>query len=259
MSMNEVVTKQENQAFHITFNRPERLNAVNEVLYQQTLDALQYADNDPNIRCVVLSGKGRAFCAGADLKAHKSGVRTRDEREAYITLGQRVCEQIQTMKTPVIAQVHGYAVGGGAEIATSADFLIISEDAQLGFPEVAIGTYVGGGVTVRLPSLIGLRNAASLLLLGNRITGAKCLEIGLATEAPAADQLVERTTALVERLVKNAPLPMARLKAAINFPKSPESLFRAEAEDVLAIMETKDWAEGVAAFAERRSPKFEGK
>ncbi|WP_198019290.1 enoyl-CoA hydratase/isomerase family protein, partial [Mesorhizobium sp. LNHC229A00] len=104
--MNEVVTKQENQAFHITFNRPERLNAVNEVLYQQTLDALQYADNDPNIRCVVLSGKGRAFCAGADLKAHKSGVRTRDEREAYITLGQRVCEQIQTMKTPVIAQVH---------------------------------------------------------------------------------------------------------------------------------------------------------
>ncbi|RVC89522.1 enoyl-CoA hydratase/isomerase family protein, partial [Mesorhizobium sp. M2A.F.Ca.ET.017.03.2.1] len=149
--MNEVVTKQENQAFHIIFNRPERMNAVNEALYQQTLDALNYADNAPDIRCVVLSGNGRAFCAGADLKAHKSGERKRNEREAYIMLGQNVCERIQTMKTPVIAEVHGYALGGGAEIATSADFLIISEDAQLGFPEVAIGTYVGGGVTLRLP------------------------------------------------------------------------------------------------------------
>ncbi|PZV33927.1 hypothetical protein B5V02_35165, partial [Mesorhizobium kowhaii] len=177
-SMNEVVTKQENQAFHIIFNRPERLNAVNEALYQQTLDALNYADQAPNVRCVVLSGNGRAFCAGADMKAHKSGERTREEREVYIMLGQRVCERIQTMTTPVIAEVHGYAVGGGAEIATSADFLIMSEDAQLGFPEVAIGTYVGGGVTLRLPRLIGLRNAASLLMLGNRITGAKCQEIG---------------------------------------------------------------------------------
>lgn len=259
LSMTEVVTKQQNQAFHIIFNRPERLNAVNEALYQQTLDALNRADNDPNVRCITLSGNGRAFCAGADLKAHKSGERTRDKRESYIRLGQRVCERIQTMKAPVIAEVHGYAIGGGAEIATSADFLIISEDAQLGFPEVAIGTYVGGGVTMRLPALIGLRNAASLLLLGDRITGAQCLEIGLATEAPPAHQLKERTAALVERIVRNAPLPMARLKAAINAPRSPDQVFLTEAEDLLAIMETRDWAEGVAAFAERRSPRFEGK
>ncbi|MDX8443048.1 enoyl-CoA hydratase/isomerase family protein [Mesorhizobium australafricanum] len=257
--MNEVVTKQEHQAFHIIFNRPERMNAVNEGLYQRTLKALDYADNDPAVRCVILSGNGRAFCAGADLKAHKSGERTRDEREAYIMLGQRVCEQIQTMQTPVIAEVHGYALGGGAEIATSADFLLMSEDAQLGFPEVAIGTYVGGGVTLRLPRLIGLRNAAKLLLLGDRITGAKCLEIGLATEAPPAHQLKERTAALVDRIVRNAPLPMARLKAAINFPPGPQNLFRTEAEDLLAIMESGDWAEGVGAFAERRSPRFEGK
>ncbi|MER9566923.1 enoyl-CoA hydratase/isomerase family protein [Mesorhizobium sp. M0571] len=257
--MDEVVTKQEGHAFRIVFNRPERMNAVNEALYQQTFDALNCADNDPNVRCVILSGNGRAFCAGADLKAHKSGERTRDEREAYIMLGQRVCERIQIMKMPVIAEVHGYALGGGAEIATSADFLVISEDAQLGFPEVAIGTYVGGGVTLRLPWLIGLRKAAGLLLLGDRITGAKCLEIGLATAAPPAQHLKEHTAALVERIVRNAPLPMARLKAAINFPHSPDNLFRSEAEDLLAIMETRDWAEGVAAFAERRSPRFEGR
>ncbi|PBB41244.1 crotonase [Mesorhizobium sp. WSM3866] len=257
--MSEVTTKRENKTLHIVLNRPERLNAVNEALYQQTLDALNHADADPDIRCVVLSGNGRAFCAGADLKAHKSGERTPAQREAYIMLGQRVCERIQMMNAPVIAEVHGYALGGGAEIATSADFLIMSEDAQLGFPEVAIGTYVGGGVTLRLPSLIGLRNAAKLLLLGEKITGAKCLEIGLANEAPPAHQLKERTAALVEKIVRNAPLPMARLKAAINFPQSPEELFRAEAEDLLSIMETHDWAEGVAAFAERRSPRFAGK
>jgi enoyl-CoA hydratase len=248
IAMNEVVTKQEDQAFHIIFNRPERMNAVNEALYQQTLDALNFADNAPDVRCVILSGNGRAFCAGADLKAHKSGQRTREEREAYIMLGQRACERIQTMKTPVIAEVHGYALGGGAEIATSADFLVMSEDAQLGFPEVAIGTYVGGGVTLRLPRLIGLRNAASLLLLGDRITGAKCLEIGLATEAPPAHQLKARTAALVERIVRNAPLPMARLKAAINFPQSPDDLFRTEAGDLLAIMET-----GIGQKASQRS------
>ncbi|RVC94207.1 enoyl-CoA hydratase/isomerase family protein, partial [Mesorhizobium sp. M2A.F.Ca.ET.029.05.1.1] len=87
----------------------------------------------------------------------------------------------------------------------------------------------------------------------------KCLEIGLATEAPPAHQLKERTAALVERIVRNAPLPMARLKSAINLPQSPDDLFRTEAEDLLAIMETSDWAEGVAAFAERRSPRFEGR
>ncbi|MDX8522824.1 enoyl-CoA hydratase/isomerase family protein [Mesorhizobium dulcispinae] len=257
--MSEVLTRRESQTFHIIFNRPERLNAVNEALYQQTLNALDSADKDPEIRCVVLSGNGRAFCAGADLKAHKSGDRTREQREAYIILGQRVCERIQTMKKPVIAEVQGYAIGGGAEIATSADFLLIADDAQLGFPEVAIGTYVGGGVTIRLPRLIGLRNATDLLLLGKRITGAKCLEVGLATEAPPADQLKERTAALVETLVKNAPLSMARLKSAVNFPQNPDDVFRIEGEDVLAIMETEDWAEGVAAFAERRSPRFAGR
>ncbi|MER9490173.1 enoyl-CoA hydratase/isomerase family protein [Mesorhizobium sp. M0563] len=257
--MSEIVTKQENQALHIIFNRPERLNAVNEALYQQTLDALNRAAEDPSVRCVVISGNGRAFCAGADMKAHKSGVRTREDREAYIVLGQQVCERIQSISKPVVAVVHGYAVGGGAEIATSADFLIIAEDAQLGFPELAIGTYVGGGVTLRLPRLIGLRHASNLLMLGDRISGAKCLEIGLATESPPAEQLQERTSALVKRIVKNAPIPMARLKAAINVQPSAETVFQTETDGVLAMMETKDWAEGVAAFAERRSPRFEGK
>ncbi len=257
--MSEVLTNQDGQVLRIVFNRPERMNAVNEALYQRTMDALTVADENPDIRCVVLSGNGRAFCAGADLKAHKSGERTRAQREAYIMLGQGVCEKIQRLKKPVIAEVHGYAIGGGAEIATSADFLVMAEDAQLSFPEVSIGTYIGGGVSERLPRLVGLRNATRLLLQGNRFTGKECLEMGLVNFAPAMEDLKATTQTLVDLIVKNAPLPMARLKSAINFPDAPEKLFRQEADDLLTIMESRDWAEGVTAFAERRAPVFEGK
>jgi len=258
VAMSEVETKTENGVLHIRFNRPERLNAVNEELYRQTLDALEQAEQDAGIRCVVLSGNGRAFCAGADLKAHKTG-RSREDRESYIRLGNNVCKRIQTLRVPVVAMVHGYAIGGGAEIATSADFLIIAEDAQLGFPEAAIGTYVGGGVTYRLPRLIGLRHAANLLLLGHRITGSQCLEIGLATEAPRADRLQERTNELVSRITRNAPISMALIKSALNSDQGQGDVFEKETLDLLAIMETRDWQEGVDAFAERRAPLFEGR
>jgi enoyl-CoA hydratase len=243
----------------LTLNRPDRLNAVSEELYRRLLAELLDADADPATRAVVLSGAGRAFCVGADLKAHGAGARTRAEQAEYVELAWRVCEQVQMMGTPVVAAVHGYALGAGAEMATSADFLVIADDARIGFPEVSIGTFVGGGVTHRLPRLVGLRRATDLLVLGERCTGAQAEGWGLAYASVPAGDVLAAAGELATTLAAKAPLSLARMKAALRADESLEGALRSEARDLLAVMGTQDWAEGVAAFAQRRAPVFQGK
>jgi enoyl-CoA hydratase len=243
----------------LVLNRPDRLNAVSEALYERLLEELHRAAADPDVRVVVLAGAGRAFCAGADQRTHGAGTRTRDQQARYVELGWRVCERIQRCQVPVIAAVHGYALGAGAEIATSADFLVMAEDAQMGFPEVSIGTYVGGGVTRRLPGLVGLRRATELLMLGERFTGRQAADWGLAYRAVPAATLEAAVADLAEQLAAKAPLSVARLKAALVSEAPYDEVLRSEAADLLAIMGTADWAEGVAAFRERRTPSFEGR
>lgn len=253
-----VLVSRRGQVAVLTLNRPERLNAVGEQLYRTLIDALAAADDDPQVRCVILTGAGRAFCVGADLKAHAAGTRTRADREHYAQLGQQACRQIQTMSTPVVAAVHGYALGAGAEMAVSADFLVIADDARIGFPEVSIGTFVGGGVTHRLPRLVGLRRATELLILGERCTGAQVYEWGLAHAAVTPDALLDSAAALADSLAAKAPLALARMKAALRRDDPLDVALDAEPRDLLALMDSEDWAEGVAAFAERRAPVFRG-
>ncbi|WP_040778198.1 enoyl-CoA hydratase/isomerase family protein [Nocardia pneumoniae] len=257
--MSTVLVNRSGATATLTLNRPERLNAVTEELYEALIGHLVVAESDPAVRCVVLHGSGRAFCVGADLKAHHSASRTPAEQAHYLELAQRACEQIQTMATPVVAAVAGYALGAGAEIAVSADFLVMAEDAQLGFPEVSIGTFVGGGVTHRLPRLIGLRRATDLLILGERCTGRQAHEWGLAYAAVAGDVLLETAHGLAGSLAGKAPLSLARMKAALRRDDSLEIALETEPRQILELMATRDWAEGVAAFAERRTPVFEGK
>jgi enoyl-CoA hydratase/carnithine racemase len=242
----------------LTLNRPDRLNAVSEELYQELLDHLRLADADPDVRAVIITGAGRAFCAGADLKAHGAGTRTREQQSVYLHLGQDVCKQIQYMDTPVIAAVNGYAIGGGAEIAFSADFLVMAEDAQIGLPEVSIGTFVGGGVTHRVPRLVGLRRATELLVLGERLTGTRAVEWGAASSAVPLESLLDEANALADKLASKAPLSLARMKAALRRDDPLEVVHETEPLEILELMTTQDWAEGVASFAERRPPVFQG-
>jgi enoyl-CoA hydratase/carnithine racemase len=243
----------------LSLNRPDRLNAVSEKLYHTLHTTLVDLDDNPDVRAVVLTGSGRAFCVGADLKAHREGTRTSLDRAEYVRLAQQVCQQIQTMSTPVVAAVNGYALGAGAEMAASADFLVAAEDALLGFPEVNVGSFVGGGITQRLPQLIGLRKATELLLLGERFSGKQAFEWGLAYTAVPANQLLETSIALAQQLAAKAPLSLAQLKTAIRQSWNLDETLEMEADILLTIMNTKDWAEGVAAFAQRRSPVFSGR
>lgn len=240
-------------------NRPERLNAVNEDLYYGLYSALVELDGNPEVRAVVLASSGRAFCAGADLKAHRQGTRSPADRAEYVRLAQQVCCQIQEMATPVIAAVNGYALGAGAELALAADFVVVEEEAVLGFPEVNVGSFVGGGITQRLPQLIGLRKATELLLLGERFSGRLAFEWGLADAAVRADQLLDTSMSLAGALAAKAPLSLGQLKTALRSSLTLDEALDLEADVLVSIMNSDDWAEGVAAFAQRRSPVFSGR
>ncbi len=255
----EVIADRIGPVLHLTLNRPERLNAVNEPLYELLIEHLAIADGDKDVRCVVVAGAGRAFCSGADLKAHANGHRDDAARRRYIGLGQQACLQIQRMGTPVIAAVHGYMLGAGAELAVAADFLVMTDDARARFPEISIGTFVGGGVTHRLPRLVGLRRATDLLVLGDWFTGAQAYEWGLACAAVPATELSATVNDLAEQVSAKAPLSLAAMKAGLAPQRGLDQALRYESKALESIMRTSDWREGVAAFSERRAPAFHGR
>jgi enoyl-CoA hydratase len=244
----------------LTLNRPERLNAVTEELYIELIDALARLSDDAAVRVVLLRGAGRAFCAGADMKAHAAGERGPSERRRYVELTQEACERIQRLPKPVVAQVHGYALGAGAELCLNADFVLMSDDAQIGFPELSIGTYVTGGITFTLPRLVGVARAKRLLLRGERLSGAQAAEWGLAHDATPAPELEAAAEALAGDLAVLAPVPVRLLKSHLQDTATGDftSALEQEREAVLECMGTEDWAEGVHAFAQRRRPRFTG-
>ena len=256
-----IIYRKENGIAEIRLNRPHRLNAVIEQLYAEVLEALDDAEADAAIRVVILTGEGRAFCVGADLKEHKKGRRSDAQRRSYLKLGNDTCKRMRELGKPVIAAVNGYAIGGGLELALSADFILIEESAEIGLPEVGLGTYVGGGVTYLLPRLVGLAKARELICLGRRIDGREALAIGLATRAFAAGEFAAGVLDFAETLKRQAPLSMALAKGHLNDEGagSYNTRLDSELEGILACMATRDWREGVAAFAEKRAPVFEGK
>lgn len=238
---------------HVQLDRPERLNAVSDELYGDLEPALQAVAADTDARVLVLSGAGRAFCAGADLKAHASRERTLAERRAYVWAGQRVCRLLQTMDVPVVAAVHGHAIGAGAEMALSADVVVCADELQLRLPEVGLGTFVGGGVSQRLPLLVGQVRAKQLLLLGRALSGTEAVAWGLATEAHPEEQVHERAWALAEELAELPAISVRLAKQTLHRAGSMslDEALVAEAEGLLACMGSDDWTSGVAAFTHR--------
>lgn len=256
-----ILYKKQTAIAEIRLNRPHRLNAVIEQLYEEVTAALGDAEADPAVRVVVLTGQGKAFCAGADLKAHSSGERSEEQRQRYLRLGQETCRRLRTLGKPVIAAVNGYAIGGGLELAVSADLMVIKESAEVGLPEISIGTYVGGGVTRLLPQLVGLAKAREMIFLGERIGGREAVAIGLATRAFPDEAFDQGVQGIAEALAQKAPVPLAFAKQHLNeqSEQSYEASLEAEVQALLACMKTRDWREGVEAFAQKRAPRFTGR
>jgi enoyl-CoA hydratase/carnithine racemase len=258
MTERPVLVRREGACAWVTLNRPHRLNAVSEDLYRGLIEALDEIDGS-DARVVVLEGAGRAFCAGADLKAHAAG-RDPGEQRAYARLGTEACLRLGTITQPVIAAVHGYAIGAGAEIALSCDVMIATCDARLAFPEASLATYVGAGVTAILPRVVGLAKATELLMFGRRITGDEAAALGLAMAAVAEGDLQAYVRTLAAELLDKGPLSLAQLKKHLRTPdRLPADAAREEEEVLIRLMQTADWREGVAASADRRPPVYRGR
>jgi len=242
----------------IRLNRPDRLNAVTEGLYAELRQLLQTLEKDDDARMIVITGEGRAFCVGADMKAHGAATRTAYQRRQYLAGEQNLCLTIQKMSKPVVAAVNGYALGAGAEIAVAADFILMKDSAQIGFPEIGIGTFLGGGVTHTLPRLVGLAKARELVFFGEKIKGPEAVSIGMANRSFPDEEFDASVKAFCQQLADGAPTSMALAKEQLNASsdRDYESTLRFELEGMTFCTTTADWQEGVDSFKEKRKPNF---
>ena len=218
------------------------------------------AEADGEVRVVLLTGEGRAFCVGADLKEHKAG-RTAYDRRQYLHGEQIVCKRLMQLSKPVVAAVNGFALGAGAEMAIASDFVLMAASAQIGLPEISIGTFLGGGVTYLLPRLVGLAKARELVFLGERINGEEAVRIGLANRALPDEGFLEAAREFAGRIASKAPLSMQLAKKQLNTAAEStlDAALTAELEGMMFVGTTQDWQEGIDAFAEKRSPIFKGR
>jgi len=194
------------------------------------------------------------------MKEHGAGERSLFDRRQYLQLGNDVCETIFELDKPVVAAVNGYALGAGAEMACACDFVIMAEEAKIGFPEISIGTCVGGGVTQFLPRLVGLAKARELIFLGNKIDGKEAARIGLVTKAVGTDELAKSAQDFISELASKAPVSMRSAKKLLNQASynNLDAQLIHELDAVFVCTTTQDWQEGVDAFAQKRAPKFKG-
>ena len=241
----------------LTVSRPDALNALNEEVLRD-LEAALTELQSMKLRALILTGEGRAFVAGADIKAMQA--MTEAQALTFGELGHRVMMGIQHLPYPTIAAVNGFALGGGLELALSCDLIYLSEKAKVGLPEVGLGIIPGFGGTQRLGRCIGWHHARRLVFTGDTIGADEALRIGLALEVFPAEGFLEAVTAVAHRIASQGPAAVSRAKSVMRegSERSLEDANRLEVESFAGLWNTADRAEGMAAFLERREASFKG-
>jgi len=239
----------------IMLDRPEKLNALDPEMLIALEEAVTQAEQSRQVRVIVLAATGeKAFCVGADILAW-TALSPLDMWSEWVRRGHRIFERLERAKQPVICAIQGFAYGGGLELALACDIRIVTDSARFAMPEVKLGTVPGWGGTDRLPRLIGSARAKQMIFTGEPIAADVAERWGLANEVVPAASLSERVAALAEKIAGNAPVAVQTAKQLIASP-SPATL-----ESLAAAVNafSDDAREGLAAFREKRSPKFEGR
>ncbi len=242
----------------LTLDRPEALNALNLSVFDELEAAFGSLAQDPQLRAVILTGAGKAFVAGADIK--EMAAFTPAQARAFSRRGQQVMNQIESFPRPVIAAVNGFALGGGCELAMACDLRIASARAKAGQPEVNLGVLPGFGGTQRLARLVGRAKAKYLLFTGEIISASRALEIGLFDEVVAPDQLLPRCLEIAATIASKGPLAVSYCKRAVNVGIEVPLAQGLDSEAGLfaETFATADQKEGMAAFIEKRPAAFRG-
>ena len=243
----------------LTLNRPAALNALSPDLMAALDAAAGKLAADEAVRAVVITGAGRAFCAGGDLKAFLDAAQAdlgtlRD----IIAANQRVLGRIEALPVPVIAAVNGVAAAGGLELALCADLILAADTARLGDAHARYGIIPAGGATVRLRERLSLSHAAELVLSGDLYPAATLATWGLVNEVLPPEQLLARAEGWATRLARGSTHTLRRMKALLRpaEPRSRAAAFLAEVESFAAHAQGRDFREGLAAFVEKREPVF---
>lgn len=236
----------------ITLNRPRVLNAMNRRLWLDVQEALRDAESDGGVKVLVITGSGRAFSTGADLKESKD--RSLEEYRAYLEELQEASRRIMRFAKPTIAAVNGYALGSGYELALACDIRIAAEDAQIGSPEARVTSSVTGGAMRLIQELIGPGRAKELLFTARNIDGREAERIGLVNRAVPAEQLMETAYAMAEAIAENSSFSMRMIKRGLHMAPevSLEALMDYEIEACLACVSTKERQESLVRFEGRK-------
>ena len=257
MNYETVKYEREDRLCVIKLNRPKVLNALNGALWRDIEASLKEAVADESADAIILTGEGRAFCAGADLKEEKPPEATHMELRKGIAIAQNITRTMKSTEKPIIAAVNGYALGGGCEIALASDIIIASEEATFGFPETGVGLFLTGGSTHLLPRLIGLAKAKELVFTGDFIDAGEALRIGLVNRVVSKDELMNAARETAGKILSKSPVSIAMAKWGLD--AGVESTLNAalayETEAVVSTMMAQESVDAARAFTERKSAK----
>jgi enoyl-CoA hydratase len=251
-----ILTETHGQVGLITFNRPQAMNALNNQLMRELMDALESFDKNEHIRVMVVAGNEKAFAAGADIKemADKSIHQMMDTDHVA------VFGRIRTIQKPVIAAVSGFALGGGCEVALSCDMIVASESARFGQPEITIGVIPGAGGTQRLTHAVGKAIAMEMVLNNRTLSAQEALQFGLVNRVVAVSDYLREALKLAEEIAGRAPLAVAAAKKMINqsFERFLSDGLAQEKQVFYNLFASEDQKEGMRAFIEKRKPEWKG-
>ena len=248
-----IIYEKEDRIALIKLNRPEVLNAMNKQLWLDFQVALEDVKNDHEIKILIITGEGRAFSTGADLKESKD--RSIEEYREYLVELQETSKKIIRFEKPTIAAINGYALGSGYELALACDIRISAEEAQIGSPEAKVTSSVTGGAMRLVQDLIGPGKAKELLFTGEYIDGKEAQRIGLVNRAVPLDRLMDEAREMAEKIVENSAFSIKMIKKGLHLARgevSLEALMDYEIEACLACVSTKERQESLKDFEERK-------
>jgi enoyl-CoA hydratase len=252
-----LLVEREQRIATVLLNRPDRLNALNETLMAELVEALQELDADPDVRCIVLGGSDRAFAAGADI------AEMADSSVTDMLAARRVdrWDAIRAVRTPLVAAVSGFCLGGGCELAMSCDLIVASETAVFGQPETALGLIPGAGGTQRLTRTVGKALAMDMILSGRRLSAREALTTGLVARVVAREAWLDEARRVAREIASKAPIANRLAKEAVDRAfEGPLSLgLDYERRQLYLAFASEDAKEGTNAFLEKRPPEFKGR